>query len=74
MTFFEEKRGASAERLVEVRAGGDGEEGTEDDLEFTSVNEELSYIGISEEKLPLISGRVSVADQALRMTSKGKFG
>ncbi len=64
----------SAERLVEARAGDDGEEGTEDDIEFVSVEEALANIGVSAEKLPTISKRVSVVDQTLRITSTGNVG
>lgn len=65
---------SSAERLVEARAGDDGEEGTEDDLEFLSVEEALANMGISAEKLPIISKRVSIVDQTFRITSIGKAG
>ncbi|NOX99665.1 MAG: hypothetical protein GXP30_08060, partial [Verrucomicrobia bacterium] len=59
---------------IEARAGDDGEEGTEDDLEFISVEEALTIIGVSPEKLPFVSKRVSIADQTLRITSIGKAG
>lgn len=65
---------SSVERLIEARAGDDGEEGTEDDIEFVSVGEALANIGVSPEKLPFISKRVSIADQTLRITSVGKAG
>ncbi len=65
---------SSAERLVEARAGDDGVEGTEDDLEFASVEEALAHIGVSSEKLPFISKRVSIQDQTVRITSTGKAG
>lgn len=65
---------SSAERLVEARAGDDGEEGTEDDLEFASVEEALAIIGVSAEKLPFVSKRVSIQDQTVRITSRGKAG
>lgn len=65
---------SSAERLVEVRAGDDGEEGTEDDFEFASVEEALANIGVSPEKLSFISKRVSIRDQTVRITSTGKAG
>lgn len=65
---------SSAERLVEDRAGDDGEEGTEDDLEFASVEEALASMGVSPEKLPFIAKRVSITDQTVRITSTGRVG
>ncbi len=65
---------SSVDRLIEARAGDDGEEGTEDDIEFVSVEEALTNIGVSPEKLPFISKRVSISDQTLRITSIGRAG
>lgn len=65
---------SSAERLVEARAGDDGQEGTEDDLELASVEEAFAIMAVSAEKLSILSKRVSIADPTIRITSTGQAG
>ncbi len=60
--------------FLQLRAGPDGIEGTEDDAQFKSLEEVRVAVGLSPEQFKQIAPLVSFGDQVVRITSVGRSG
>ena len=61
-----------AERLLQVRAGPDGQEGTADDTVFKNMDEVRVALGLSPEQFQQLSPFISFNDSVLRVVSTGR--
>jgi general secretion pathway protein K len=60
--------------FLQLRAGPDGTEGTEDDGSFKSLDEVRTALGFSPEQFKQLAPLVSFKDQVVRITSVGRSG
>ena len=62
------------DRYLEIRAGADKIEGTQDDAIFDSLDQVRLAIGFTPDQFAQLSGLVGFNDQVMRVTSVGKSG
>jgi len=62
------------DRYLEIRAGADKIEGTQDDAIFDSLDQVRLAIGFTPDQFAQLSGLVGFKDQVMRVTSVGKSG
>lgn len=65
---------AMVERLLQLRAGPDGIDGTADDTIFKNIDEIRAALGLSPEQFRELSPFVSFKDSVLRVVSTGRSG
>ncbi|MEO0448447.1 MAG: hypothetical protein AAF191_20480, partial [Verrucomicrobiota bacterium] len=64
----------AAAQLVNVRAGRDGEDGTADDVLFSSLSEVGSLLGISDGETSVIRQRLGFSDLVQRVECEVQVG
>jgi hypothetical protein len=62
------------ERYLQLRQGPDGIDGTEDDTQFTGIDQVEAALGFVGEKIKLLNGLVAFNDPVFRVTSVGTAG
>ncbi len=62
------------DRYLELRRGPDGIDGTDDDPEFSSLDQVRVAIGFSPEQFAQLSGLIGFHDKVMRVVSVGKSG
>jgi hypothetical protein len=65
---------AMIDRFLQMRAGPDGKEGTQDDTVFKSVDEVRSALAISPQQFQALAPYVSFKDSVMRAVSVGRSG
>jgi type II secretory pathway component PulK len=60
--------------FLQIRRGPDGIDGTDDDTQFTSIDEIRSVLGIPPDQFAALNGIVSFKDPVFRVVSVGKSG
>ncbi|HJT45312.1 MAG TPA: hypothetical protein VJ721_03475 [Chthoniobacterales bacterium] len=65
---------AMVDRFIQIRNGGDGILGTDDDFQFKTTQEVQGALGLQEEQFQAIGALISVKDQVYRVVSVGKAG
>ncbi|PYI94069.1 MAG: hypothetical protein DME97_04150 [Verrucomicrobia bacterium] len=63
-----------ADRLIDMRRGPDGVEGTEDDLKFTNLQEVQIALGFRADQFNQLANLITVNDSVVRVVSVGKSG
>jgi general secretion pathway protein K len=62
------------EAFLQVRRGTDGIDGTEDDVQFKSLDEVRTVLGFSPDQFSALNGIVGFKDPVIRIVSVGKSG
>lgn len=62
------------EAFLQARRGHDGEDGTDDDLQFKSLEEVRGVLGFTPDQFAALNGIVGFKDPVVRITSVGKSG
>jgi len=62
------------DRYLQLRQGPDGIDGTEDDTQFTGIDQVEAALGFAGEKTKLLNGLVAFNDPVFRVTSVGTAG
>lgn len=60
------------DQFLSVRAGPDGEDGTQDDTEFNSMEDVRNAFGFSPEQFKVLAPIIGFKDQVLRVVSTGR--
>ncbi len=62
------------DRFLQARQGPDGIDGTEDDMQFGSIDDVRLVLGLNQEQFKQLSGLISFKDPVLRVVSVGRAG
>jgi len=62
------------DRFLQARQGPDGIDGTEDDMQFRSIDDVRLVLGLNQEQFKQLSGLISFKDPVLRVVSVGRAG
>ena len=62
------------DRFLQIRRGPDGIDGTEDDAQFTNVDQVRTTLGWQQEQFNQLSPLISVKDPVFRIVSTGRAG
>ena len=62
------------DRFLQARQGPDGIDGTEDDMQFGSIDDVRLVLGLNQEQFKQLSGLISFKDPVLRVVSVGTAG
>jgi general secretion pathway protein K len=62
------------DRFLQARQGPDGIHGTEDDMQFGSIDDVRLVLGLNQEQFKQLSGLISFKDPVLRVVSVGRAG
>jgi len=63
---------ALVDRFLELRRGQDGIDGTNDDMQFKSLEEIRAVLAFSPDQFKQLAGLIGFRDQVFRVTSVGK--
>jgi general secretion pathway protein K len=63
-----------ADQFLSIRRGPDGEDGTEDDAQFKSLEDVRVALGLTTDQFKALAGLVGFKDQVVRVVSVGKSG